>query len=86
MSGAATLQVPVPAEQPAWAGVYQTHVRTVAPLLAFFTWSPYWPTFPTAFHVKVGVAVVIVPVGDTRVTLAGVARLTVKLSAALYGP
>ena len=60
--------VPVPLAQPAWTAVYVVRMR---PPELSSTHSRYAVAPGTAFHVKVGVCVAMLPDGATSVAAAG---------------
>src|SRR5258705_13616478 len=77
-------QVPVPLAQPAWVAVYTVRMR---PPEASSTQSRYWVAPVTAFQVNVGLAVVMLPEGATRVAApGGGGPATVKGIGGLQGP
>src|SRR5213594_127012 len=76
--------VPVPLAQPACAAVYVVRMR---PPELSSTQSRYCVAFATAFQVKVGVAVAMLPEGATRVAAGGGGvPATVNAIALLHGP
>ncbi len=63
-----TEHVPVPEPQPAWTAVY--HWLILVPVLSL-THSQYQLDCTSAFQVNVGIAVLMLPVGDIKVALPG---------------